>query len=89
MLSGYIETNPGRDPSYSISFSFFHWNLNSIATITFFKISLLQAYNSIRKFDIISLYSSYHSGYDQLVLAGYNSIGADNPNNIMRGVVCI
>ena len=31
VLSGDIETNPGPDPGYSISFSCCHWNLNNIA----------------------------------------------------------
>ena len=52
LLSGDIETNPGPDPGYSNSFSFCHWNLNSIAAHNFIKMSLLQAYNAINRFDI-------------------------------------
>ena len=56
--------------------------------------SLLQAHNSIHKFDIICLSETYldnscHSGDDQLALPGYNLIEVDNPNNIKRGGVCI
>ena len=47
VLSGDIETNPGPDPGYSNSFSFCHWNLNSIAAHNFIKMFLLQAYNAI------------------------------------------
>ena len=72
-----IETNPGPEQGYSNSFSFCHWNLDSIAAHSFIKISLLQAYNSINKFDIICLSETYldnssHSNDDQLALPGYN-----------------
>ena len=81
MLSGDTETNPGPDQGYLNSFSFSHWNLNNIAVHNFIKISLLQAYKSIHKFDIICLSETYldnscHSD-DQLALPGYNLIRAD------------
>ena len=65
-----------------------------MAVPNFVKMSLLQACNSIHTFDIICLSetyldNSYHSGDDQLALPGYNLIRADNPNNIIRGGVCI
>ena len=94
LLSGDIETNPGPDPGYLSSFSFCHWNLNSITAHNFIKMSLLQAYNTINRFDIICLSetyldNSYHTDDDQLTFPGYNLIRADNPNNIKRGGVCI
>ena len=94
LLSGDIETNPGPDPGYLNSFSFCHWNLNSIAAHNFIKMSLLQVYNAINRFDIICLSetyldNSYHTDDDQLTFPGYNLIRADNPNNIKRGGVCI
>ena len=93
ILSGDIETNPGPDPGYLSSFSFCHWNLNSIAAHNFIKMSLLQVYNTINRFDIICLSetylgNSYHTDDDQLTFPGYNLIRADNSNNIKRGV-CI
>ena len=54
LLSGDTEINPGPDPGFSNSFSICHWNLNSIAAYSFMKMSLLQAYNTIHRFDIIS-----------------------------------
>ena len=94
LLSGDIETNPGPDSDYLSSFSFCHWNLNSIAAHNFIKMSLLQVYNAINRFDIICLSetyldNSYHTDDDQLTFPGYNLIRADNPNNIKRGGVCI
>ena len=89
VLSGDVEINPGPNPGYSNSFSFCHRNLNSIAAHNFIKMFLLQAYNSIHKFDVICLSetyldSSYHIDDDQLALPGYNLIGADKPNNIPK-----
>ena len=86
LLSGNIETNPGPKPGYLNSFSFCHWNLNSIAAHNFIKMSALQAFNAINRFDIICLSetyldNSYHTDYDQLTFPGYNLI---NPNNIKR-----
>ena len=43
-LSGDIETNPGPITNYAHGFKIFHWNLNSIATDNFVKITLLEAY---------------------------------------------
>ena len=93
-FSGDIETNPCSDPRYLNSFSFCHQNLNNIAAHNFMKMSLLQAYNAINRFDIICLSetyldNSYHTDDDQLTFPGYNLIRADNPNNIKRGGVCI
>ena len=52
-LSGDIELNPGSKPNSCKSFLICHWNLNSITSHNFIKVSLLTAYNSINKFDII------------------------------------
>ena len=77
------------------SFSFCHWNLNSIAACNFIKMSLLQTYKAIHRFDIIYLSETYlnNSLYtdddDQLAFSGYNLIRADNANNTKRGGVCI
>ena len=93
-FSGDIETNPCSDPRYLNSFSFFHQNLNNIAAHNFMKMSLLQAYNAINRFDIICLSetylgNSYHTDDDQLTFPWNNLIRADNPNNIKRGGHCI
>ena len=50
---GDIELNPGprkQKPNY---FSVCHWNLNSIAAHNFSKLTQLQAYNSIYKYDFL------------------------------------
>ena len=58
-LSGDIEKNPGPRHSFSENFSICHWNLNSITTHSYVKKSLLKAYFSIHKFDIICLSETY------------------------------
>ena len=58
-LSGDIESNPGHWHNYSQNFSICHWNLNSITVRSYVKISLLKAYLSIHKFNIVSLSETY------------------------------
>ena len=71
-----------------------HWNLNSIPAHNFIKSSLLRAYISINKFDIICLSETYldssiSSNDGNLEVPGYTLIRTDNPNNTKRGGVCI
>ena len=59
----------------------------SIAGPSFIKMSLLQPYNSMPRFDIIYLseiylYNFYHSHDNQLPLRGYNLIRTDNPSSM-------
>ena len=59
----------------------------------FEKINLLEAYNTINKFDVICLSESYldssiASDNDNLNIKGYNLYRADHPNNVKRGGVC-
>ena len=50
-LCGDVEVN--RGPGHWTSLSFCHWNLNSISPLDFVKVSILEAYNAIDKFDAI------------------------------------
>ena len=82
-LSGEIELNPGPKPNSCKSFSICHGNLNSITSHNFIKVSLLTAYNSIHKFDIICLSETYLnsetlSNDENLHIPGYNLIRADH-----------
>ena len=93
-LSGDIELNPGPKPNSCKSFSICHWNLNSITSHNFIKVSLLTAYYSIHKFDIICLSETYLnsetlSNDENLNIPGYNLIRADHLSNTKRGGVCI
>ena len=71
-----------------------HWNLSSISAHNFIKLSLLRAYFSINKIDIICLSETYldssiSSENDNLELPGYNLVRANHPTNTKRGGVCI
>ena len=57
--------------------SVWHWNLNSITTHSFIKVSLLKAHITIYNYDVICLsetylYSSIPSDYDILEIPGYD-----------------
>ena len=92
--SGDIEENPGSKPNSCDSLSICHLNLNGIPAHKFIKLSLLRAYISIIKFDIICLLETYSdssisSDDDNLELLRYNLVPAQNSSNTKRGGVCI
>ena len=69
-------------------------NLNSTAAHNFIKVSLLIAYNSIHKYDVIYLSETYIDsstvlGYDSLEISGYNLVPCDHSTNTKRGGVCV
>ena len=75
-------------------FSFFHWNLNSIAKYNFSKLPLLEVYNVQHKFDMICLSeifldSSIPTNDEKLNMKGYKLIRADNPRDNKKGGVGI
>ena len=93
-LSSGIEENPEPKPSSNQSFSICHWNLNSISAHNYIKVSLLRAYISTHKFDVICISETYldsdtSDDEDNLKIAGYNLIWADHPSNTKQDGVCI
>ena len=94
-LSGDIEINPGpKLNALNRCFSICHWNLNSISAHMFTKVSLLSAYSSVHKFDIICLSETYLNSETpsddvNLEIAGYNLVREDHPSNSKRGGVCV
>ena len=93
-LSGDVQLNPGpRDKSRS-AFSTCHWNLHSVTAHNYAKISLLEAYITAQKFDVVCISETYlysSTAYDNsnLEIAGYNLIRSDHPSNKKRDGVCI
>ena len=88
---GDIKENPGPMPKSCDCLPVCHWNLNSISAHKFIKLSLLRAYISINKIDIIYLSeiylgSSISSDDVNLELPRYNLVRADNPANIKETV---
>ena len=68
-------------------------NLNSLAAHNFEKVGLLEAFNTINKFDISCVSESYldstfSSDNEDINIKGYKLVRADHPNNIKRGGVC-
>ena len=58
-LTGDVALNPGPKRNAARTLSICHWNLNSKLTHNFAKLSLLRAYVSEHKFDIICLSETY------------------------------
>ena len=91
-LSGDVEPNSGPKRKATQTLSICHWNLNSICAHNFAKLSLLRAYVSIHKFDIICLSETYlDSSIDDesLEISGYYLIRSDHPSNKKCGGICI
>ena len=89
LTHGDIESNPGPKRRTSNYFSCCHWNGNSIMAHN--KLSLLSAYNTHHKFDVICISETYLDksvDNDALSIDGYNIIRDDQPHNQKRGV-CI
>ena len=94
LLSGDIKTNPGPIPSSGQCFWICHWNLNSITTHNYAKLSLLTTYNLVHSFDIICLSETYLNSETppsntRLEFPGYNLFRSDHPSNNKRGGVCV
>ena len=93
-LSGDTEENPCPKPKPCQSFSICHWNVNSVSAHNFSKVSLLRAYISIHKFDVICISETFLNSDtafddDNLKIEGYNIVRSDHPSNSRRGGVCM
>ena len=86
-----IEKNTGPKPNFYQSFSICPWNLNSISAHNFL-LFLLEAYNTVHKFDVICLPETYlgssilHND-NNLQIPGYNLHRKDHLLNLKRGCV--
>ena len=70
------------------------WDFNSITTHGYVKLSLLKAYITAHKIDIIYLSESYHDSAiqlydDNLEIPGYNLTHSDHLQNNKCGGICI
>ena len=85
LLSGDIEMNPGPE-----TLDFCTWNLNSIIAHDFLRVSLIEAFNSVYKHDLIGIVETHlDSTFDdgRLTLDGYNFFKSNHPQNVKRGGV--
>ena len=96
ILSGDIETNPGPKHSFSSQgLKICHWNLNSLSLHNYKKQkSLLSAFISAYKFDIICLSETYLNSEtspddDNLEIPGCYITRKNHPSNTKHGRVCV
>ena len=78
LTHGDVETNPGPKKSHSC-FSCCHWNVNSLIAHNKLKVSLLEACNTVDKYDFICISETYFdssvkSEDDDLRINGYKLI---------------
>ena len=83
-----IRPNPGPVSTTQKSFSICicHWNLNSVWVDHFTKLTLIEAYLSVNKFDLVCLSETFLDSTisdddPRLYLYGYNLIRCDHPSN--------
>ena len=87
LLSVDIEKNPGPDQE---TLKFCSWNLNSINAHEYIRVSLLEAYNSLYKYDLIGIVETHlDNTVDEgnLTLRGYNLTKSNHPGNLKKGGV--
>ena len=92
--SGEVQLNPRPKDKSSSTFSIFQRNLNSIIAHNHVKVSLLEAYIAVHKFDTVWTSETYLDSSNarddgNLEIAGYNLRRSDHPSNEKRGGVCI
>ena len=91
LCHGDIELNPCPWKLKENTFSICYWNLNSITTHNFTKLTQLKVYISTYKHDFICLSETYldSSIRDNLIdIKGYDLVCADHLDSINRGGVC-
>ena len=92
LLAGDIESNPG--PHYDGCLKFFHWNLNSICAREGIKTSLIEAYNSLHKFDVFAVTETMLDSSmsdEDIFIAGFSKevYRSDHPSDTKVGGVCL
>ena len=86
---GDTEPNPGRRGKHSQYFNFCHWNLNNLPVRNYAKVLLLQAFNTLHKFELICLSETYldssiSTEEKSLIIDGYALLCADHPSNTKK-----
>ena len=85
MLSGDVEINTGPD-----TLDFWTWNLISIPTHDFSRVSLIEAYNSVFNYDLIDIVETHLDSTidkDELALEGNTFINENHLQNLKRVVL--
>ena len=91
LLLSYGDTEVNHGPKRKLSkLSCCHWDVNGILAHN--KLSLIIAYNTVQKFDIICILETYlNSSVNEnlLLIPGYHLLRADHPGNLKKGGVCL
>ena len=86
-----VKINSGPKKKEAIFFSCFQWNVNRILAHN--KLSLLEAYKTTHKYDILCTSETYLdssiSADTTLSLPGDNIVQSDHPDNVTWGGVCL
>ena len=88
-LSNDISKNPGPQLQSNF-FNFMSWNLNSIVTDNFHRVSLIEAHKSFFSYDLISICETCLNDLVKLpetLLDEYTFVPVNNPANTRRGKV--
>ena len=85
LLSNDVETNPGPRQNTCQTLSISHWNLNSISSYNFEKLSSFIAFNCVHNFDIICFSETYLNSEtlsedENLKIPGYTFVRKDHPD---------
>ena len=96
IISSDVHPNPGpilRNSQFGSGFfSFCNWNLNSLSTNEFYRISLLEAHNTNFNYDIISLCETSLNDtieVDENIIPGYKFFPWNHPDGNKNGGVGI
>ena len=93
ILSNDVELNPKNDSS-KCNILIAHWNLNSIATQNFVKLSQLEAQNTLHSYDLICLSERWLDAttsidFIDFSLKVYNLHRVDDPDDFKKGGACV
>ena len=88
-LCGDIHTNPGPQ---SGNLKILHWNINSIKTDNFSRVTLIQSFNLINRYDIISISETglhHNDSSDDLNIDGFSLYRRDLSDDETHGGVMV
>ena len=90
LLSNDIHLNPGphfQNHLFNVmSCHFMSWNLNSLAKDNFQRIRLIEAHNTLFKYDLISICeTSLNDSVELPLINDYTFVPANNPANVRHG----
>ena len=91
-LAGDIESNPGPDRNNGLKFC--HWNLNIICARDGIKIPLIEAYNTVYRYDVLAISETMLNSSvenDSIAIEGFskNIFRNDHPGDNKVGGVCL